>query len=407
MTTIDPTLSQFLSSCEEPELIPYIHLHTDFFTSLDFMEQLKQIFLSSPELRPKISTLLQRWVILRFKKDFYKNKPLMDQILEFGSLLDKHTPLTGFSYQNKFKLSFIQGVNNIKKSRQERISQYIGIDEFRKEMLESEGGQGFRFTLMLNCDPIANQLLLIDWDYLQSIESYELVSNTWKRIPDSSVRKYVRYFNKLAHFVASKILAEEDSDVREKIATRFIVLADDCREKRNYNGLMAILAGLNLHPVSRLKKLWSKIPKRSLETKEKLDQLMDPRSNYKSYRAALASQTSSHSVVIPYFGIYLRDLLFIEEGNPVKTETGEMNRDRITLLAGVLKEIQAMQKQSLKKVDRDDQLASFLENVTGCSESLLDKLSFANEGSRSGSMLLDTEITRSSSSSSIASNESK
>jgi len=46
---------------------------------------------------------------------------------------------------------------------------------------------------------------------------------------------------------------------------------------------------------------------------------------------------------IPYLGIYLRDFVFILDGNPEKTENGLINFERLTLLAGLIAKIRQCQ----------------------------------------------------------------
>ena len=40
---------------------------------------------------------------------------------------------------------------------------------------------------------------------------------------------------------------------------RFIMIAEISRQRNNYNAVMQILAGINMHSVSRLKEVWEVI----------------------------------------------------------------------------------------------------------------------------------------------------
>jgi len=44
--------------------------------------------------------------------------------------------------------------------------------------------------------------------------------------------------------------------------------------------------------------------------------MMDSKLNYKKYRDALVQEAEHKLPVVPYLGVYLRDLTFIDEGNP-------------------------------------------------------------------------------------------
>lgn len=68
---------------------------------------------------------------------------------------------------------------------------------------------------------------------------------------------------------------------------------------------------------------------------------MNPRSSFKSYRGAIESRKGS---AIPYLGVYLQDLTFIEDGNP-ETIDGLINFERLTQLYEVIEKVLLLQKQ--------------------------------------------------------------
>jgi son of sevenless-like protein len=80
------------------------------------------------------------------------------------------------------------------------------------------------------------------------------------------------------------------------------------------------------------------------ESKTKFDQiasLLDSGSNFERYRSAI-----NQAVVpaVPYIGLYLSDLTFIEDGNPaVLGPNNLLNFDKRYLLAKVIGEIQRLQ----------------------------------------------------------------
>lgn len=69
--------------------------------------------------------------------------------------------------------------------------------------------------------------------------------------------------------------------------------------------------------------------------------LMDTKDNYKRYRQALAS---SPTPSVPYFGIYMKDLTFIAEGNPDFFKGGLINLTKRRQIYLVIDEIRRFQK---------------------------------------------------------------
>lgn len=91
----------------------------------------------------------------------------------------------------------------------------------------------------------------------------------------------------------------------------------------NFNSLMAIIAGLNMAPIARLRKTWAKV---SSDKFSVLEHQMDPNSNFLSYRLTLkaavwraksaGNNQDRQKIVIPFFSLLIKDIHFIHEGNP-------------------------------------------------------------------------------------------
>lgn len=85
---------------------------------------------------------------------------------------------------------------------------------------------------------------------------------------------------------------------------------------------------------------------------------MSPKSNYKIYRTTLMKALSKkrdenniknnlHSLpILPYIGIYLRDLTFMMDGNPTKMENDFYNFIKIIMIGSLLSEIENFQQQN-------------------------------------------------------------
>ncbi|KAF0299372.1 Ras-GEF domain-containing family member 1B [Amphibalanus amphitrite] len=104
---------------------------------------------------------------------------------------------------------------------------------------------------------------------------------------------------------------------RVRLIEYWIEVGRECFNTGNFNSLMAIIAGLNMSPVARLKKTWSRVDSAQLSV---LEQQMSPSSNFLSYRRTLqaAMWRSSNSdtgsdgrqrIVIPFFSLLVKDLL--------------------------------------------------------------------------------------------------
>jgi Ras-specific guanine nucleotide-releasing factor 1 len=125
---------------------------------------------------------------------------------------------------------------------------------------------------------------------------------------------------------------------------------------------MAIIAGLNLSSISRLKKTWSKTPSKYIQQMEDMVKLMQAEGNFRNYRTALekatppanpyfgmnrASTSHTHARTSSRFvaGVFLRDLTFVEVGNPDKLDN-LINFDKLRMISVVLRDVKKFQQQT-------------------------------------------------------------
>jgi hypothetical protein len=134
---------------------------------------------------------------------------------------------------------------------------------------------------------------------------------------------------------------------------------------------MAILAGLNSTSVSRLKNTWKELTKGTIKKFEKLRVLMDTVMNFKPYRDAIQSCLSHKTHCIPFMGVFLKDIVFIEEGNQSDkvdstTNTQTFNFSKRHLIAKTIQTIEDIKENSVKwyhdHCRHDNGILYFLEN---------------------------------------------
>lgn len=171
------------------------------------------------------------------------------------------------------------------------------------------------------------------------------MSGAWNK-PDKNKRtphisRLVRRFNLVSRWVATEILKEDRVGQRAKIIKHFLKIANESRQIGNFNGIMEILSGLQNSSIYRLKKTWDRVQNSTSAVGyyNELTDLMSNNDNYKLYRNLLKTKTPP---CIPYPGVYLTDLTFVEDGNPViifKTKTIETNLSTQSIKRNLLKEI--------------------------------------------------------------------
>ncbi|XP_066303850.1 ras-GEF domain-containing family member 1B-like isoform X2 [Branchiostoma lanceolatum] len=154
----------------------------------------------------------------------------------------------------------------------------------------------------------------------------------------SNLEAYVEWFNRLSYMVATEICMPVKKKHRARVIEFFIDVARECFNIGNFNSLMAIIAGLNMSPVARLKKTWSKVDTCKFDV---LEHQMDPTSNFSNYRASLMAAlhraAGAHSnrerIVIPFFSLMVKDIYFLNETCSNKLPNGHVRFEKFWQLA--------------------------------------------------------------------------
>ena len=192
----------------------------------------------------------------------------------------------------------------------------------------------------LSAAVIAEQLTLREWDLFRGIPDSDFLNKVWLQKPPPSnnvLVQLVNNFNLISLWVASEIVKTEDLKERVQVLKKFVNVCDFLFELGNFNGLMEIVAGLSMSAVQRLGKTWSFAGSGTKSTFERFSNIMVTKLNFQTYRHALSNVKLP---ALPYVGVLLRDLIFIEEGNPQTLSNGFFNFDRIHLLGKFILDIQ-------------------------------------------------------------------
>ena len=188
--------------------------------------------------------------------------------------------------------------------------------------LPSSGG-GFGNTLKADWTTlqIAEQLTLSEASLFYQIGFDEFLG---MRVEEEKVHrapnltKLAEMFNHVSHWVSSMVIGARGQKNRISEIERFICVMESMRLLQNFDGLMAVMSGLNNAAVSRLKEDFEQISTEKKQSFAVLETLMDSTRNFRAYRDELnrIRIDSPKKGVLPYMAIHLRDILMIEMGNP-------------------------------------------------------------------------------------------
>uniref|UniRef100_A0A3Q3WVZ8 Uncharacterized protein n=1 Tax=Mola mola TaxID=94237 RepID=A0A3Q3WVZ8_MOLML len=165
---------------------------------------------------------------------------------------------------------------------------------------------------------IATELTNYDWELFTAMHEVELIYYVFGRhkFPGAitaNLERFVRRFNEVQHWVVTELCLCEDLMKRATLLKKFIKIAAVLKEQKNLNSFFAVMFGLSNSAVRRLHKTWERIPSKTKRIYCAYERLMDPSRNHRAYRLAVAKLGPPY---IPFMPLLLKDMTFINEGNP-------------------------------------------------------------------------------------------
>ncbi|KAG0226666.1 hypothetical protein BGW41_004106, partial [Actinomortierella wolfii] len=202
----------------------------------------------------------------------------------------------------------------------------------------------------LEVDPLemARQLTIMESAIYNKIKPVECLGKAWaSEDPEIAakavnIKKMIDISNSFANWISEIMLTEKDVKKRVAIIKHLIILAEKLRQLNNFSMLAAATAALSSSPIHRLRRTWELVPTKSMNALQALQQVTSSAKNWAEYRQEL------HSVnppCVPFVGVYLTDLVMIQDGNPdyLRQSNHHINFYKRVSTAEVIREIQQYQ----------------------------------------------------------------
>ncbi|EFC46408.1 rasGEF domain-containing protein [Naegleria gruberi] len=333
------------------------------------MEEMEATFqnFSSKILTPmrlRVGQVLSNWIqnhFYDFREDVelkFKLDSFIDEMYEIGMKTLSKTLRNLLQRSSKrketFKVQQLEEVKhrhelqeNLKTSGSKGSGTLLSLKKFKLLNRNSEENLKNIPLVHLGNNRLCLQLTLISYRLFEKLRPKEFLNQNWMKETRSkkapNIYAMINRSNEIGMWVATDILSYEDVKERAYVLKQFIKIASECEKIRNYNTMYDIVAGLNSNPIHRLKKTWDLIPEKWKTRFQELLELTNPKKSYHAMREALSN--NADKTVLPYIGMFLTDLLFIEEGNTDFTKEGNLiNFSKRRLLGQLIRQIQTYQQ---------------------------------------------------------------
>uniref|UniRef100_A0A670J6Q7 Ras protein specific guanine nucleotide releasing factor 2 n=1 Tax=Podarcis muralis TaxID=64176 RepID=A0A670J6Q7_PODMU len=285
----------------------------------------------------RVLNVLRHWVS-KHSQDFELNNELKMNVLNLLEEVLRDPDL--LPQERKATANILRAL-----SQEDQDDTHLKIEDIM-QMLECPKPECFE---TLSAMELAEQITLLDHIVFRSIPYEEFLGQGWMKLDKNERTPYImktsQHFNDMSNLVASQIMNYADVGSRANAIEKWVAVADICRCLHNYNGVLEITSALNRSAIYRLKKTWAKVSKQAKALMDKLQKTVSSEGRFKNLRETLKN---CNPPSVPYLGMYLTDLAFIEEGTPNFTEEGLVNFSKMRMISHIIREIRQFQQTSYR-----------------------------------------------------------
>jgi hypothetical protein len=283
---------------------------------------LKEFDVMRQTIQARVINALRLWVDLSV--DFKDNVPLQDAVLRFVmTVLTVDHP----KFCKPLRMAILVLKGEVQKKNLKTFREPLPPVKF------PDTPSAVLSVFDFDPEEIARQMTIIDFSLFARIKPSELLNQAWQK-PKYKERaqnllRLVERMNNLTLWVATTVLSQRDVQDRARRITDFVFVGEHLHRLHNYCTLLSILNGLAHPAITRLKKSFGKLDKVTARKMEDLQQLARPGENFRLLRDQLKRASNP---CIPYLGLYMSDLTFLDNGNPNFHGDGLINFSKCRLI---------------------------------------------------------------------------
>ncbi|XP_066498139.1 ral guanine nucleotide dissociation stimulator-like 1 isoform X2 [Hoplias malabaricus] len=382
--TLERLMAHLLDpSCQEQDYSRILlSTYRTFTTSNELIEMLFQSLLW---------TVLQTW-LEEFAEDF-RDTPMHSSLRLMCLQLRRHPSLSPLAkrYESLLKRFQAEDVMNNEESglNDEPVMDQEEKDEDTNDLTSQAEFMEFSVT------ELAEHLTRLDAELFAKVVPFQCLGCVWsqrdkKEHLSPTIRATISQFNAITNRVITSLLCPSASPLstaaqRSRVIEKWICVAQECRQLKNFSSLRAILSALQSNPIYRLRKTWATVSRESLSIFDNLCETFPDEncvltnreilveegsraaveniSSSTSKQCPVSRQMSPANGVVPYLGTYLTVLTMLDTALPDTVECGLINFEKRRREYEILWQIRQLQASCSQYVlPHHPQIAAWLQH---------------------------------------------
>eukprot|EP00301_Raphidiophrys_heterophryoidea_P025032 c8299_g1_i1.p1 GENE.c8299_g1_i1~~c8299_g1_i1.p1 ORF type:complete len:696 (-),score=177.61 c8299_g1_i1:27-2114(-) len=361
-------------------LFVFLLTYRSFTTGQELLSSLKSRFLTAIAMRQepdkigpielRVVNVLRQWLENYFH-DFEDDDDLMAELVSLiADVIGTQHPLAKYTELSGMLTKIVRRKLNkeekrVKESEAQDLPKPVIDKKLSRRLLQPMMGDEELSILEFEPLEVSRQMTLISSNLFRAVQPKELLNSNWTKKGSAklspNIHAITRRFNILSMWVQREALSSKDVKVRAQTLSKMIQIAHYCFELQNFNDAKAMVAATQSAPLYRLRKTWEKVKEKEMKWISEIDVALSSERSYRLCREKLANLAPP---CVPYLGMFLSDLVFIEDGNKdfVKGFDNIINFDKRRKIAAVIRKIQQLQ-QDRYKFEKVHKLSSMLATL--------------------------------------------